>query len=112
MVRKRGVILILLALFFFSLGSVDAESTFHKNSSSIEKKYAEGEYVKGRVNMSFTEQENKRFASNFRGGIKLYDLLNNLSLRYTCDPKNCRDTYSISSGSVSKELNSVNKKLA
>ena len=106
---KREILIVLVLLLMFS-AATQATSTINTNSSTIEKKYAEGEYVKGRVNMSFTAQENKRFTSNFSGGIYLYDLLSNLSANFWCNPKNCKDTYSAQSGAESKEFSLLNNK--
>ena len=111
--KKELIILIVALLLIVSLNInlVNAEFTFDKNSSSIEKSYAEGDYVRGRINMSFTEQENKNFMSNFNGGIGLYDLLNNSGLSFACNPKNCKDTYNAESGAATKSFSAVNNKL-
>src|SRR3989344_5013932 len=111
--KKERIILIVTLLLIASLNInlVNAESTFDKNSSFIERNYAEGDYVRGKVNMSFTAQENKNFINNFNGGISLYDLLSNSSLSFSCSPKNCKDTYNAESGATTKNFNALNNKL-
>ncbi len=111
--RKELIVLIVTLLLIVSLNInlVYAESTFYKNSSSVEKNYVENDYVRGTINMSFINHENKNFISNFNGGISLYDLLKNLSLSFVCNPKNCKDTYSALSGTATKSFNALNNKL-
>ncbi len=109
-IKKKLFVLVVLLLTFLNLLNVQAEVTVDKNSSVIETSYTEGEYVKGRINISFSEDENKRFTSSFEGGTKLYDLLKNSSASFSCDPINCKDTFSATAGTISKEFSLVNGK--
>src|SRR3989344_3131867 len=111
--KKEELIFVVLVLFVLNMNTwrVSAEITLHENSSNIETSYVENDFVKGRINVSINKEENNQFTSNFRGGINLYDLLKNLSLSYTCDPENCKDTYSASNGATEKNINILNKKI-
>ena len=104
---KKAVMLALVFVVFLSLASADFE--IDDDYTDIEQNYLGGLKIKGKINMSFEEQENEMFNSNFDGGARLYDVLKNMSYDsgedFACTPFGCRDGYSPSDGTTSKEKN-------
>ncbi len=68
----------------------------------VEKSYTGGQFVKGELNMSFDEQENIRFESNFEGGVELYSLLGKMNysegVDFSCEPVSCVERYVVGDG--------------
>ena len=89
----------LLITALMMIGLADASFSIHQNSSFINDRYFSGEFISGKINMSFSEQENKKFTSNFNGSINLFDLLLATNLtpgrNFSCNPANCREGYKI-----------------
>src|SRR3989338_9534202 len=104
---KKAVMFALVFVVFLSLASADFE--IDDDYTDIEQSYIGGLKIKGKINMSFEEQENEMFNSNFDGGASLYDVLKNMSYAsgedFTCTPFGCMDGYSPSGGTTSKEKN-------
>ncbi len=101
----------LLFVFLISLFSfkVSSDYSIDKNITVIQGEYFEGDFVKGQIKMSFSEQKNKNFTSNFGGGISLIDLLESMGYNagneYICDPLSCKNDYDVvSSGSTNKSF--------
>ena len=93
---KKMVYFLIVVLLL--AGLVLAEDfDFDDAGSYIEKSYSGGQFVKGVLNMSFDEQQNARFESNFEGGIELYALLGKMNytrnVDFTCEPVNCKERY-------------------
>jgi PKD repeat protein/uncharacterized protein YxeA len=93
---KLVVVTILMGVL--ATGSVSVD----ENSSFIEKDYFSGEFVKGKVNLSFSSEKNKGFTSNFEGGgKKILELLKEMgyerSKNYSCDPLDCMSDYEVDS---------------
>lgn len=90
------VIFVFAALILFA-GQAKAVFSINANSSFIEPSYLEGEFVRGRINVSFSQQDNADFTGNFKGGADLSEVLRAMNLTaadYSCDPINCESDYS------------------
>ncbi len=85
--------LVLLAGGAFAAGNFN----YNENGSRIEKNYLEGEVVRGVINISFSEQRNSEFTSNFNGTKKLLEVLNlsgyAFGRDFFCEPFNCERGY-------------------
>ncbi len=87
---------LLLGIFFASL--VEAKFSVNKNESVIETNYLEGDFVRGKISMNFSNQEDAKFSSSFDGGINLVKLLHNMNLSaeyFTCDPLSCEEDFKV-----------------
>lgn len=82
-----------------------ADFEVDEDSSSVIDSYLGGEIVKGKINISFSDQTNGRFVSGFSGGAELLDVLENMSYvageDFMCSPKQCSDDYKTTSGAES-----------
>ncbi|MBU1988303.1 MAG: PKD domain-containing protein [Nanoarchaeota archaeon] len=110
--RKKE--LIGFVVFVLMICLVSAEFEVDESSSMIEVRYYEGDLVQGRVNMSFSGQDNVGFESNFDGGIGLLELLEKMNYSlgrdFTCNPASCESGYQTLTGSETKTINLNNKK--
>ena len=115
---KRATQSTVFSVFFLTVivfaSVVSASFDVSKNQTFIEDKYLGGEIVKGKVNISFDEQENEMFESNFDGGNKLLTILEEMGYErnsdFNCKPNDCSTNYEtieegmesfpVSSGSV------------
>lgn len=79
------------------IGLASASFQISRNSSYIDGNYFGGDTLTGRLNMSFTDQENSEFESNLEGGVSLLTLFERMNrtrgIHYVCDPVNCKDNY-------------------
>ncbi|MBI5803620.1 PKD domain-containing protein [Candidatus Pacearchaeota archaeon] len=103
MKNKRTIIPALLILMITSVGAV---FQVDDSTSFINENYLGGETIKGKLNATFSNQENLNFSSDFEGGISLLDLLN-LSghvknVDFSCMPSSCKDSYEAGSGAQTK----------
>ncbi|MBU0760648.1 MAG: PKD domain-containing protein [Nanoarchaeota archaeon] len=107
MIKKRMLIVGLVLMIGLASASFDVDDS----SSVIEKNYYEGDFVRGVLNMSFSEQDNEDFTSNFKGGIDIVELLRGMSYNssrdFICDPVNCESDYYVNSGTGS-EIHGLN----
>lgn len=91
---KNKTILVCL-IIFFSIGIASARFTLNDEGTLIEKNYTEGDFIRGKINISFSSQENRNFTSNTAGTISLLDIL--LKSQYftgrdfSCVPENCKN---------------------
>lgn len=96
-----------LAIFvLFSLLMVDlASAAFVVGNYSIEKNYALGDGLKGKLNISFqNEPADSLISSNFVGSMTLAEFLNENEADYECEPSDCEKEYALSSEASTKTL--------
>src|SRR3989344_6676398 len=93
---KKIIFIFIFLMLLFPFG-VRADFRVSQNGSFVEKNYLAGDEIAGQVNISFSNQKNEKFVSNFPGGISLIDLLRNMSytqgVEYSCSQANCETGY-------------------
>lgn len=94
---RKKILLLLVLVALILISNASASYNINENFTQIDNKYDAEEIVRGRINMSFSEQENKKFTSNFDGEINLLDLLKNMSYvkgrDYSCNPLSCLNSF-------------------
>ncbi len=95
---KSGFLVLVVAIVIVSSGLVSAEFVLG-NGSFIELNYYGGEFIRGKLNMSFEgELSGSKFLSNFGGSVSLIELLNKsgavAGINYKCTPSDCEEDYS------------------
>lgn len=97
---KKLVFGVFLAFFTLSLISASFQAG---NSSGIEKQYSLSDYLRGWVNISFSNQlADSLFSDSFSNSIKLIDLLKLNGVNYTCNPSDCSADYSATNPQTEK----------
>jgi len=105
-----GIVLCVLLLSGLASAGIEID----KNASFIDKRYSAGDFVRGRVRISFSDIDGgASFNGNFDGGKKLIDLLKDIGyvagVDFSCSPANCENGYTegldAGSGSVEFDLN-------
>lgn len=108
---KRDVLCYFVLVMLIGLAS----ATLNFGGVDLEYNYEGGEFAKGSLNISFSNQENGEFTSNFEGGIDLANLLENsdydVGSDYTCVPTNCKDDFSSSNGEIAKVVDLEDEKI-
>ena len=103
---KKEVLFCIALVMLSSLAT--ASYQIDRNFTTIDARYNADDKIKGKLNMSFSEQENEKFTSNFDGEISLYNLLVNMSYLsgrdFICNPASCVDDYSFSTGEETKKF--------
>ncbi len=84
-----------ILILFSSLASAEFSVG---NGSFVEKNYFGGDFVRGKLNISFANQDgNSKFTSNFGGEINLIDILKKMNYvsgrEFSCIPTNCKNDY-------------------
>lgn len=98
----KKIFIILITLSMLTL----VQASFDINSTSINEKYAKGDYLKGALNISFDgEPLNTFFKDSLDNKVYLSDILNKTSsYKYNCSSENCESIYGGSSPSTQKTL--------
>ncbi|MDP3991967.1 MAG: PKD domain-containing protein [Nanoarchaeota archaeon] len=114
MVDKKGLFIVFFwGIFLISL--VSASFTIGRPNSSLETIYGPSDNITGWINISFSSEPLSSVFSDSRGNSANLSrvLKNNAVYPYSCSPKDCKDDYSASSGSLAKTitLNSGNSKI-
>jgi hypothetical protein len=97
--------------FILFLSLANASFQVDKNISFISKSYTGGETIKGKLNMSFSNQNgNSVFTSNFGTGENLLDVLGAMSYQrgidFTCSPATCDKKYIVDgTGAATRNFN-------
>jgi len=111
--KQQVFFAIIVLVFMISLGSASFE--VDENSSYVQTSYLQGDFVRGILNMSFSNEKNSDFTSGFEGGISLIDLLNESNyvadIDFTCVPSSCETDYDVLPGTLgdTQVLNLDNK---
>ena len=106
---KKYVLFLAVMLFMFSFVS----ATFTLGNYSIEKTYAQGDYLKGWLNFSTSNEiATAQFTSDYGLSIGLFDFLNKTNANKDCIPINCNKGYSASNPGPTKlfDLNNGNSR--
>ncbi|MEK6879028.1 MAG: PKD domain-containing protein [Nanoarchaeota archaeon] len=86
-----------LATASFSIGNLSAD---------IESKYGAGENIQGWINISLqNEPADSILAGNFKGSIKILDLLKANNNQFTCETEDCITAYNSQNPQTSKNFN-------
>jgi hypothetical protein len=97
MKMKKGFLLGVLCLLLLA-ANVMAAFELDEDSSRIDINYLGGDFVSGVLNISFENQRNSNFSSNFKGGKSILDLFNGIGFErgsdYLCEPASCTDSFS------------------
>lgn len=96
-------ILIFLFLFPIILAGLISASV-NTTNYTLQKSYYGGQIINGVLNISFKDELNKEFTTNFGSNISLLDLLSKGNFEYICNPLDCEDGYSVSNGENSKVI--------
>ena len=114
MVGKKGFFVVFF-LGIFLLSFVSATFSIGRPNNSIEKLYGPSGNITGWVNMSFSSESWDSVFEDSRGNSASLEkvLKNNALYPYSCNPVDCKDDYSATSGSQTKTvtLNSGNSKI-
>lgn len=110
--KKLGLALSLVIGIFLLSGLASAGFEVDGNGTFITKQYSSGDFVRGEVRMSFSNIGGETaFESNFDGGKKLIDLLEDMGytqgIEFSCTPSGCESDYStgLDAGSTHVEFN-------
>lgn len=109
-IGKGGLILLLVFAVIFTVSSSYASNfSVANNESYINKDYFSGDFVSGNLKISFDNQTNVNFTSNFNGGVSLLDALESSGYsegnEYNCVPEGCGKTVDVTgSGLATKEI--------
>lgn len=97
---RKEVLLVFVLVFIAGLASASFDTD--EDSSRIEIDHFGGDFVRGFVNMSFDDQKNANFSSNFEGGVSLLGLFDKLNFvegkDYFCEPRSCVNVFRTLSG--------------
>jgi hypothetical protein len=102
MIKSKILFAIFIVLIVTSLAQ--AAQTYNVSNYSITVNYAGGESVKGSINLSFTNQQNKNITSSLGGSISLLNFLNKSGVDFSCDLKDCTNGYIPSNGESPKSF--------
>lgn len=106
--RKKELILI-VTLLIVIVGANIGSASFNLHNVSLEKKYSAGSLVKGSFNISFSNEDNKNFTSNFDSSIGLFDILKksgfSAGIDFRCNPENCKEGYDYSNPAGTNSFN-------
>jgi hypothetical protein len=102
-----GFILLILSLFIVSGASI---SKIGNLSDSIQEKYAPNEIIKGKINLSLSNDNSNYMLSGFSTNIELIDFLRNTGfisgVHFTCDISGCESGYAkVGAGATSISFN-------
>jgi len=109
--------LLIIAILALNLGLAGAEFDVRDSSSYIDEgPYYLGDFVEGRINISFSDQSNSDFESDFYGGVELLKVLeeNGYSREggFYCNPASCQSDYVANFGSLVKtDISFLDKKI-
>jgi len=84
-------------------------ASFTKGDYSIETDYGAGEFLRGRISISFEAENRNSLFSCFNSEISVFDFLENSGEDYECAPEDCEDYYSSSGSGESVKTFSLNK---
>lgn len=105
MVESSRYLTIVLALVLF-VSLATAGFNIGDESHSIEKIYGRGDYIRGWVNISFTDSTSDSLFEYSDNSVRLIDILNeNPDYDYTCNPLDCLTDYTASNGETTKNFN-------
>lgn len=120
--NKSLLSVLVIILFFNAVALVDAGIEVDEDSSFIEKDYVEGDFVRGQLNMYFSELKNRDFTAEFdneetEDKITLMELLEKMNytkgVDFFCEPAGCYNDYEVlGSGYTSRDISiSMDKKV-
>jgi len=116
MENKKELLLTAVVAVILILGMTSlASAGFNLGNASISSQYIGGDTLIGWINISFSNQTNSNFTSNFDGSISLLDLMNKSGYRqgngYTCSPSTCVNDYNFFNSATSKNIALSGKKI-
>lgn len=101
---SRYLAIIFALVLFISLASAGFD--VGDLSHSIQEIYGKGDYIKGWVNISFTDAASDSLFEYSDNSVRLIDLLNeNPDYDYSCNPLDCLTDYGASNGETTKNFN-------
>lgn len=112
--KKRLFLVIFLGVMLISLALA---ADYSLESVNIGNQFSTGELISGNIVMSFFNQSDANFSSNFGGGISLLDLLalsNKITgVDYNCVPESCESVFEAitGTGQTSKNIDLPNEEV-
>ncbi len=98
-VNQSSLLIMLIAIFIFSLSFMSSLNVVAGNNSSagIADRYGPGENLKGIINITISDAPFNTLVSAFESSIGLKELLTQVGANYNCTNANCDMDYTISS---------------
>jgi len=96
---------VVIFLIIYLIGFASAEFKLGNSSHSIENSYSPETFLRGWINMSFTNQPaDSVFTDSVDNSATLLEILNKTDLEYECIPADCKTDYTATNASTEKKF--------